>query len=138
MPLNFKKRLKGHFLQQKRAKFKFLLFDQDTTIQSIRHVITTAVNEMHVVWRKQLGHCWFLLSLPRREESLLAFYLFRSFLFETLGCNLSVLERCKGTSLDALTQRSLAELLRAQCTDFFQGADHRRGNAARGLSAPSF
>lgn len=48
MPLLFKK-LKGHFLQQKRAKFRCLLSDGDTETHSLCHVCTTAFSEMHVV-----------------------------------------------------------------------------------------
>lgn len=53
MPLGFKKPLKGHFLQQKRAKFKFS-FDQDTIIRSTCHMITTARSEMSWLREGQL------------------------------------------------------------------------------------
>lgn len=70
MPLNFKKRLKGHFLQQKRAKFKFLLFDQDTIIQPTCHGITTALSEMYAVWGKAALPRLASVSSPQRREPL--------------------------------------------------------------------
>jgi len=72
MLFNFKTSLKGHFLQkkqnktkQKMAKFKFLLFDQDTIIQPTCHGITTALSEMYAVWGKAALPWLASVSSPR-------------------------------------------------------------------------
>ena len=75
------------------------------------------------------GRAWTSSPLRRRSEASVG----------TLRADSTVRTQTReGTSLDAGTHGFLAHLLGAQAADFLQAAEHRGGNAVRGLSAPGF
>lgn len=143
MPLNFKKRLKGHFLQQKGLSSSFCCLTKPQQYNACR-VITTASRDLSTWFREtQPCHCALLPSPRHTARKPLGIFSFVSFLWN-LSLNSESRLIClysryvKALSLGAAADGGLAEFLCTQRTDFLQGADHCRGNAVRGLSAPSF
>lgn len=79
MSLSFKKPLKGHFLQHKRAKFKFLSFDHDTVSRAMSWMVAASVKCVRPGDQQTVNCSSLPVSLPSNEDSLSGVFSFMPF-----------------------------------------------------------